>query len=251
MSILKQYYNSITTILNDIATKEYISIEKAAELAASIVEGDKLIHVFGSGAHSIMGAMEVFWRAGGFANINPLFPAGLSLIDSHPNIERTTGFAESMLRYYGVNPEDMLIIINVNGINHITIDTALVAKKIGVKLVAITSPDFSNKVSPNIPGRHPSNKNLYELADILIDVHVPVGDAVLKFEGLQHSVGASSTYAVCFAINLVFIKTVEILIDKGVQPPIWASANIKGGDEANKNYLKKYLPYVHHLYPMF
>jgi len=251
MNIMQQYYTSITNILENIVKKEQQSIEKTAEIVASMVEEDRLIHVFGSGAHSIMGAMEVFWRAGGFANINPLFPAGISLIDSHPNIERTTGLAKSILAYYGVHKGDMLIIINVNGINHITIDTALVAKELEVQVVAITSREFSNSVTADIPGRHPSNKNLYELADIVIDVHVPPGDAVLKFEGFQQTVGASSTYAVCFAVNLVFAKAVEILLKKGIQPPIWTSANIEGGDEANKRYLKKYLPSVHHLYPMF
>ncbi|MBA7559492.1 sugar isomerase domain-containing protein [Candidatus Atribacteria bacterium 1244-E10-H5-B2] len=251
MNIMEQYYVSITNILENIVKKEQQSIEKTAELVASMVEKDRLIHVFGSGAHSIMGVMEVFWRAGGFANVNPLFPAGISLIDSHPNIERTTGLAKSILPYYGVHTGDVLIIINVNGINHITIDTALVAKKMEVQVIAITSRQFSDSVAADIPSRHPSNKNLYELADIVIDVHVPPGDSVLKFEGFKQTIGASSTYAICFAINLVFAKAAEILLKKGINPPIWSSANIEGGDEANKNYLKKYLPYVHHLYPMF
>jgi len=251
MKSAEEYLESITGILRAITEQEQQPIEEAARLVASRVEEDKLVHVFGSGGHSIMGAMEVFWRAGGFANVNPIFPAGLSLIDSHPNIERTTGIAYSILRYYGVGRDDVLILINVNGINPITIDSAMEAKKLGAKIIAITSPAFANNVPPNISARHPSNKNLHELADIVVDAHVPAGDAILKIKGLEQTVGASSSYAILFAANLIFVRAAELLIEKGIQPPIWTSANVKGGDEANKKYLKKYLPLVHHLYPMF
>jgi len=99
MTLIGQYLKRVIKILQEIAEKETVVIDKAATLIADKVIQDKLIHVFGSGGHSIMGAMEVFWRAGGFANVNPLFPAGLSLIDSHPNIERTAGLAVSVLKY--------------------------------------------------------------------------------------------------------------------------------------------------------
>lgn len=251
MSIMKDYLKEVSGILEAIAENEEENITRAAGLAAKMVEEDRLIHVFGTGGHSIMGAMEIFWRAGGLANTNPLFPAGLSLIDSHPNIERTTKLAKSVLQYYGVKKGDLLIIINVNGINAMTIDAALFGKELGATIVGVTSADFARNVPPNIPARHPSNKNLHDLADIVVDVHVPPGDALLSLGGLPQKVGASSTYAVCFAANLILAKAVEILIEKGIKPPVWTSANIEGGDEANKKYLEKYLPKIHHLYPMF
>jgi uncharacterized phosphosugar-binding protein len=196
-----------------------------------------------------MGAMEVFWRAGGLANVNALFPAGISLVDSHPNYERVPGLSNFVLEYYGVKNGDVLIIINVNGINAITIDAALYAKGKGARVVAVTSPEFSDNVPAGIPARHPSNKNLYEIADIVVDVHVPAGDSVISIDGLEQTVGASSTFAVCFALNLIFIQAVELLVGKGITPPIWTSANVAGGDEANKCYLEKYRPVIHHLYP--
>ena len=88
MSIMKDYLKEVSGILEAIVENEEENITRAAGLAAKMVEEDRLIHVFGTGGHSIMGAMEIFWRAGGLANTNPLFPAGLSLIDGHPNIER-------------------------------------------------------------------------------------------------------------------------------------------------------------------
>ena len=250
-NIMDDYLNKVTEILTSITENEEENVTKAAELVSKAVEEDRLVHVFGTGGHSIMGAMEIFWRAGGLANTNPLFPAGLSLVDSHPNIERTTGLAKSVLQYYGVQPGDVLIIINVNGINAITIDAALFGKELGATIVAVTSPDFAENVPAGISARHPSNKNLHDLADIVIDVHVPSGDALLEIPGVDQKVGASSTYAVCFASNLILAKSVELLSKKGIKPPVWTSANIAGGDAANKKYLEKYLPRIHHLYPMF
>ena len=250
MSLVKKYCSDVTAILSTIAEQEVDSVDQVAQVAARMVEEDRLIHVFGSGGHSIMGAMEVFWRAGGLVNVNPLFPAGLSLIDSHPNIERTPGIARSVLKFYGVNDGDLLIIVNVNGINAITIDAAMYGRELGATVAAITSPTFAKSVPAGISARHPSNKNLHDLADIVVDVHVPPGDALLEIPGVPQKVGASSTFAVCFSANLIIARTVEILREKGVDPPVWTSANIAGGDEANKKYLDEYLPRIHHLYPM-
>lgn len=36
------------------------------------------------------------------------------------------------------------------------------------------------------------------------------------------------------------IKTVESLLAKGFRPPVWMSANIPGGDEANREFIAKY-----------
>jgi len=250
MGIAEVYLRSICDMLAEIVEKEERKIDKAAELLAEYVKQGKLIHVFGTGGHSTMGAMEVFWRAGGLAPINAIFPPGVSVSDSHPNTERLVGYAPIILKHYGVKEGDVLIIINVNGINPLTIDTALEARKLGAKVIAITSPDFAKNVPPGIAARHPSNKNLHELADIVLDAHVPPGDAILKIEGLEQKVGPSSTFAVCFLANLLMAKTVEKLVELGVEPPVWMSANVKGGDEFNKRYIEQYMGRVYHLYPM-
>ena len=69
MNVFESYHDSVSGILKAIAENEQESITRAAELAAKMVEEDRLIHVFGTGGHSIMGAMEVFWRAGGLARL--------------------------------------------------------------------------------------------------------------------------------------------------------------------------------------
>lgn len=248
MNIVDNYLSKIEEILEKIRKEEEDNIAKAAELISGAVEEDRLIHVFGTGGHSVMATMEVFYRAGGLACINPVFPPGLSVMDSHPNTERLVGYAKLVLDYYGVKRDDVIIISNVNGINAITIDSALEAKKRGTKVIAITSSEFSKNVPPGIPARHPSNKNLYELGDIVIDAHVPVGDAVIEIKGFDLKVASSSTLAICFIVNNLVALVIERLVQKGITPLVWKSANVPGGDEANKKYLEKYFNRIRHLY---
>ena len=83
----------------------------------------------------------------------------------------------------------------MNGINSLTIDMALECRKRGIFTIGITSRDFANgEVEKNIPARHPSNKNLYDLVDIIIDAYVPPGDALLEIERVYVPIGPGSIY---------------------------------------------------------
>ncbi|MEM3433104.1 MAG: SIS domain-containing protein [Candidatus Methanomethyliaceae archaeon] len=248
MNVVEEYFAKIVEILQAIKEQEQPNIKVAAELVAKAISEERLVHVFGTGGHSVMGAMEVFYRAGGLVPINPLFPPGISVLDSHPNTERVEGYAKYVLDYYGVGNGDILIICNVNGINAVTIESAIEGKRRGAKLVGITSPAFSRAVPPGIPARHSSNKNLYELVDVVVDVHVPPGDAVLTIPGVGPKVAASSTFAICFALNSICALAVKLLAERGVTPPVWVSANMPGGDEKNKIYRERYMPRIRHLY---
>ena len=59
--------------------------------------------------------------------------------------------------------------------------------------------------------------------------------------------GPTSTFANNFTINLLMIRTAERLLEMGIHPPIWTSANLPDGDRLNKQYEEKYFPRVRHL----
>ena len=89
--------------------------------------------------------------------------------------------------------------------------------------------------------------NLHELVDVFIDNYLPLGDAVVDVEGLDQKMGPTSTYCNAFAINLLMIRTAEKLIEAGIRPPVWTSANLPEGDRLNKAYEEKYFYRVKHL----
>ena len=246
----KAYRDMVVSLLTTIEEQGKEAIDRAATVLAKKVAEDRLIHVIGPGGHSNMAAEEVLWRAGGLAPVNPILDAGTNLIHGAKRsnlVERTPGYAKGVLDAYGVDSGDVLVIVNAYGINAMTIDCALECKKRGVTSIAITSTSFAKIVPKGAPSRHPSGQNLYELADIFIDNYLPLGDAVVEIDGLKQKMGPTSTFANNFTINLLMIRTVEKLIEMGIQPPVWTSANLPEGDKLNKQYEEKYFPRVKHL----
>ncbi|NIS59634.1 MAG: sugar isomerase domain-containing protein [Proteobacteria bacterium] len=156
------------------------------------------------------------------------------------------GFSANIYDYYGVQKDDLLMICNVNGINPMTIDAAEEAKRRGVRTIGVTSVQFAEQAEPNIPNRHPSNKNLHDLVDLVIDAHVPVGDALLDVPGVDVKVGPGSTYPMIFIVNSVVTRAIEIVAQKGHKPPVLLSGNIKAGEGYNKKYKEKYRFRIRH-----
>jgi uncharacterized phosphosugar-binding protein len=248
---IMQYKNEVINILENISREEE-NIKKAAIVMSHAILDGQVIHVIGPGGHSNMAVEELLWRAGGLVPINAILDAGTNLIHGAKRsniIERTPGYASRVLDAYGVGEKEgeVIIIINAYGINAMTIDTAMEAKKRKMISIGVTSKSFALVVPPGHPSRHPSNRNLFEEADIFIDNHLPAGDAVVDIENLDQKVGPTSTYCNSFAVNLLVIETVKCLVEKGVRPPVWMSANLPGGDEANRKYEQMYFGRIKHL----
>ena len=68
-------------------------------------------------------------------------------------------------------------------------------------------------------------------------------------EGVSQKVGVASSIANCYIIQLLNIRIVELCAKFKIDPPVWMSDNLPGGDDANKKHLQKYLPRMKHLYP--
>lgn len=248
---IKRYAKTIEGIIEGIA-KEEPTIRKAADIIANAIIGDHMVHILGTGGHSNMGAEEVLWRAGGLAAWNPILDPGTNLIHGAKRsniIERTPGYAIGVLDAYrvGFKPGEVMIIINAYGINSMTIDAVLGCRKRGVTTIAVTSDSYCAKVPAGARSRHPSNRNLFEEADIYINNHLPYGDAVTEVEGCEATMGSTSTFCNCFVMNCIEMEVAKALAAKGFTPPVFKSANLPGGDEFNKALEEKYGPLVKHL----
>jgi len=244
------YFNIVVDIFKKIKEQSEDSIDKAAELMSEAILNDKLIHIIGPGGHSNMAAMEVFWRAGGLAPINAILDPGIALLHGakHSNImERTLGYAKSVLDSYDIKEGEVMIIVNAYGINSMTIDSALEAKARGLKTIGVTSTSFANHVTKDHPARHPSGKSLHEIVDIFVNSYLPLGDAIVKFDNFEQKIAPTSTLCNCFTLNLIVVKTVEKILEKGGTAPVWMSANMPGGDVANKQLEEKYSGRIKHL----
>ncbi len=245
----QKYRDDMIGILNAISG-EMDSICQVARMMADAVEKDELIHAVGTGGHSNLMVEETLWRAGGLAAMDPMLGCGTYLMMGAKRsniVERTPGYGTRIFDMYGCREGELIIICNAYGINAMTIDTALEAHRRKMKVAAITSTAFCENVPAGHPARHPSGKNLYEIADVWINSHVPLGDANAEIEGLTQKVAGTSVLCNSFVWNLLLIETCRELVHRGVQPPVWCSANTVGGDEANYVLEQKYFPRVKHL----
>lgn len=238
----KIYRDTVIRLLETIEREEKTKIDKAAELMAKTIKDGKLIHAIGPGGHSNIGAVEMFSRAGGFVCVNAILdPGTMSNFGARRSsvIERTPGYGIAVLKAYNV-VDGALIIVNAYGINSMTIDVALEARRKGVPTIGVTSREFSEQIPDEHPARHPSKKNLCDNVDIYVDCHMPYGDAVVTLEGLKPKVGPVSTIVNAFTLHLMVIRTAGKLLAEGITPPILASGNIPGGDEYNSKLREKY-----------
>jgi uncharacterized phosphosugar-binding protein len=65
--------------------------------------------------------------------------------------------------------------------------------------------------------------------------------------GFPFKVAGISTLVNVFVLNVLVCAVVEKLIQAGIDPPVWVSANAPGGDTWNKNILERYLGRIRHL----
>ena len=49
-----------------------------------------------------------------------------------------------------------------------------------------------------------------------------------------------STVASTYIINSVMAEAAQLLLDKGIKPPVYASGNVPGGAEKNRELIERY-----------
>jgi len=244
LQLIDQYTDNIIRIINKIKDNQSDNIEKAAEIMAEKIKNRHMIHIVGTGGHSSMPVLEVLCRMGGPANINPVYDPGITgshgLYKAIYGSEVIYGYAETIIKTNRFKKEDLLVITSAFGANVVTIELAMQAKKMGMYIIAITSPNFSQSVSTNHPVRHANKKNLYEIADLVINTYVPPGDCVVELEGLEGKIMQVSSIVQIFTINNLVGYMYAKLLDKGIEPERWISALADGADKRNKELYKKY-----------
>ena len=88
------------------------------------------------------------------------------------------------------------------------------------------------------------HQNLCDLVDYVIDTKMPLRDAALSLDGVEAMVGPTSTILNAFALQSLVTATVEVLLARGVTPPVWTSSNVPGGEAANRGLIERYGPRV-------
>jgi uncharacterized phosphosugar-binding protein len=226
--LLLTYRNRLVEVIDRIADTQASPLTTAAEWVAEVVERDNMVYTLGSG-HSLLIATELYYRAGGLANFDIVHDKTFG------RLERLPGYAHVLLEQYPITENDLLIIVSNSGRNELPVEMAIEARQRHIRTIAITSLTHSSSVAPRTVSGH----RLSEVVDLVIDNCGAVGDASVRLASAQGPVWVSptSTAAGVFIANSIVALACQILIDKGIDPPVFASANIDQGDEKNGELL--------------
>lgn len=236
-----EYIDEIKKLINKLSTEQDKQLKRASKMIADVIENDRIIHTLGTG-HSQMIAMEMFGRASNIANVNAIMDDLVLLANGarrSGEIEQVSGLAEIIWNNYTIQKSDLMIIVSNSGRNAIPIEMAIKAKNNGLKVIAITSLDQSQKYD----SRHKSGKKLFEIADLVIDNCVPSGDGVIKAD--KKLIGPASSVLGILIVNTLTTEAIKINQQKGISVPIFQSQNIDETD--NETLFKRFASRIKHL----
>jgi len=231
-----QFHQEVTDRLEKLTTLATTGgLDEAIGLLTTCIAEGGVIHAFGTG-HSEAFAMEIAGRAGGLIPTNKVALRDAAILGGHalaeltgePPLERDPNIAQDVFATVTRDPRDVFVIASNSGVNGSIVGLALLAKEHGHPVVAVTSLAHTLAVEP----KHPSGKRLADLADVVIDNLAPYGDATLS-DVAPVTVGAVSSLTAAYIAQLLTVGTVTALEAKGVEAPLYVSANVPGGHDRN------------------
>jgi uncharacterized phosphosugar-binding protein len=158
-------------------------------------------------------------------------------------MERVVGLGSEMLAASPAREGDVLLITSTSGRNAVVIDMAIAGRERGLKTIAMTSLAYTGGVG----SRHPSGKKLADLCDVVIDNCAPLGDAAVEIPGFPQKVGPLSSVTGCAIVNSLVAEVVSRLVEQGIEPPVFMSSNLDGGDDWNARLLAENHNRIHYM----
>lgn len=235
MSYVKQYLEQSRAIISIVERQEEV-IKKVAGLFAQSILNGRLVHVFGSGHSRIM--VEEMWpRYGSFPGFNPIVELSLSfhnlVVGANGQrqamfIENVPGLAARILRNFDLSEQDTALVISSSGCNVVPIEMAEEFQKKKVKVAALVSRLHLE----GSDSKRKDGKKLTDFADYVLDTGAPLGDAMIKIEGLDTPVSPGSTLGGVLIVNTLKAEIANILQQNGKTPKVLSSGKIIGAQRA-------------------
>ncbi|MCA0253840.1 MAG: SIS domain-containing protein [Actinobacteria bacterium] len=235
-------------VLDEIEATQSDAIEQAASIAADAIGGGGVVHTFGTG-HSRMPVEEMFPRYGSYPGWHPLVEqsttfhteiAGSNGQRQAMFIERVPGFAEVILANFELRPTDAIILFSATGRNAVPVETAMLAKQAGLKVIVVTSVTDTRSVPPT----HASGTVMADHADVVIDICTPLGDAVVEIDGWANKVGPVSSIGNIAIVNMIKTVTAQKLADRGIELPVLTGAQVIGAEASAALFESAYLEHA-------
>src|SRR6185295_3425722 len=109
-------------------------------------------------------------------------------------------------------------------------------KKRGLKVVAV----ISKKHSEASKSQRADGKKLQDFADLVLDTGAPIGDAMVKIEGLESAVSPGSTVGGCLLVNSIKAEVALRLVKAGQPPKVLTAGAVAGAEKSAKIFEAAY-----------
>ena len=157
-------------------------------------------------------------------------------------LENVPGFAQQILRNFDIPPDgDSALVISSSGCNVVPIEVAELLQQKGVKVVALVSQQHLDAST----SKRGDGKKLTDFADIVLDTGAPVGDAMVKVDGLETPVAPGSTVGGCLVVNCVKAEVAQRLTAAGKPPKVLTAGAIIGAERATELFQSAYDEHAH------
>jgi uncharacterized phosphosugar-binding protein len=230
-------------------------IAQAADWFSATILAGRMVHVFGSGHSRIM--VEEMWpRYGSFPGFNPIVELSLSfhnlVVGANGQrqamfLENVTGLAERILRNFDLARQDSAFVVSSSGCNVVPIEMAEQFQRRGVRVVALVSRAHADAST----SRRPDGKKLTDFADLILDTGAPVGDAMVKIEGLDTPVAPGSTVGGCLIVNTIKAEVAARLTAAGAPPKVLSAGAVVGSARATTLFEAAYDEHAHRLAKLY
>ena len=246
MNAMDAYFDNLKRVLETVWETQHDNMEAAARRLSEATLTGHNIFAFGC-SHAGLLALELYYRTGGMANINPIRAPGLHL-DIDPatmtsDMERMVGYGAIIADNNPIGAGDVVLVHSVSGRNPATIDFAARCREKGAFVICLTSVATERQSV----SRHPSGKLLMDVSDLVLDNGGCVGDGSVKVAGVPEKVGPTSTAVGAAMLNAVVARCVELTVQAGGEAPVFLSANVEGGDAHNKAMMARYKDHIFYM----
>lgn len=236
--LANQWKNNAFAVMNKIEETQMEKIKEVATIMADAIEAGRWVHTFGCG-HANLPIEEMYPRIGGFVGFHPLCELPLTFfthivgemgINQFLFLERAEGYGKTIMESWDFDEKDVLWLFSHTGINAVNIDVALEAKKRGMKVIVFGSAGETGEKVP----RHSCGKNLFQIADYVVDSCCPLVDASVQLKNHQDKIGPLSTMAFITTVWMTICTVAEILEERGFKLHIHPSHNVPGDTTAHE-----------------
>lgn len=236
--LAKKWLKNAREVMDSIENTQMENILKAAEIMAASIESGRWVHTFGCG-HATIPVEEMYPRIGGFVGFHPMIELPLSFfthitgemgVHQFVFLERVEGYGKEIMKSYTFDERDSMWLFSHSGINNVNIDVALEAKRMGMKVIVTGSANAFSGVQT----RHSTGKQIFEIADVVIDTCVPKTDASVDLKNHQDKIGPLSTMGFVTSVWMTICTVAEILADRNVKLYIHPSHNVPGDTTARQ-----------------